>query len=285
MEKEKKEKEVEKEEKTTKQKESKGIKTTSFQTTLIVILLICVAALGGWIVGASKVNVMYKEAINSKESAGEKKTTPADNNTTNDNNTSNDTTTPEVKDEIKPLDLNKSLNTTGINYSDPKELSDGREEIGVSVKNNDGLKLAINWPKFGPYSTASAWSDTTIEYDITNLSGTVKEGIVAGVGQDSVGTTVFYLMNDGTVEYTRMFKKTTDNSGHTYYVMNYTYEKESDGKITGQHFESEGKVSGAKDVIKLYSVNASSGHFGHVTVLGATKDGSFYDLGNAIHFE
>lgn len=279
MEKEKKEKKEQEE------KASKGIKTTPIQITLIVGLLIVIAAFGGWVIGASYVATKVNANANSVKSTNVKNNNcncDCAEQTTNTNDNQN--TNNNKAEEIKPLDLNKSLNTSDVGYSNPKELSDGREEIGVSVKKGNSLTLVIDWTKFGPHSGASAWGDATKEYEIRNLSGTVKEAVVAGMGQDSVGTTVFYLMNDGTVEYTRMFVKKTDQAGHTYYSMNYTYEKGSEGKVTGEHFESEGKVSDVKDVVKLYSVEAHSGMFGYVTVIGATRDGSFYDL-NKIQFE
>lgn len=271
MEKEKKEKEV----KETKQKESKGIKTTSFQTTLIVILLICCAAMGGWILGASKVNLLYKDAINKNEN---------NSNTTKKTNTTTNQETKEEKDEIKPLDLTKSLNTSNIEYTDAKELEEGRDVSGLSIKHNGSdLKLVIDWPKFGPNSGASAWSEEPVEYEIKNLSGTVRKAVVSGTGQDTTGTKLFYLMEDGTVEYTDVFSRNFDSKGTLYFNVNYTYEKDANERITGEHFESQGKISGVKDVIKLYSVNARGGMSGYVTVIGATRDGSFYDLGNIIN--
>lgn len=283
MEKEKKEKEVEKEEKTTKQKESKGIKTTSFQTTLIVILLICVAALGGWIVGASKVNNLYTEKLynDGQKSANETTTT------------TKETKDVKTNDEVKPLDLTKSLNTTNIKYSDAKELEDGYGQAGLSVKHDESLtRLVIDWQKFGPHSGASAWTNENVEYDIKNISGTVKKAFVHGEGQDVTGTTLYYLMEDGTVEYTKMFTRNFDSKGTLYFNINYTYEKDSDGKITGEHFESQGKVPGVKDVVKIYGVGAvyddgSDGPKigGYATTIGATRDGSFYDLGKPIREE
>ena len=282
MEKEKKEKE-EKEVKETKQKESKGIKTTSIQTTLIVVLLICTAALGGWIVGASKVNNLYTEKLYSEGQKSSNETTT----------TTNDTKEVKTNDEIKPLDLTKSLNTTNIKYSDAKELEDGNDQTGLSVKHDgSNTKLVIDWPKFGPHSGASAWSNEPVEYEIKNLSGTVKKAVVGGEGQDITSATLYYLMEDGTVEYTKIFTRNFDSKGTLYFNINYTYEKDSDGKITGEHFESQGKVPGVKDVVKIYGVGAvyddgSDGPKigGYATTIGATRDGSFYDLGKPIREE
>ena len=279
MEKEKKET-VEKET-TKKEKTKKGIKTTNFQVTLIVILLICCAGFGGWILGASKVNFMYREAIDKNDTNANttKKSDKTNNNTSNDTTVKNQ----DTSDEIKALDLTKSLNTTNTEYSDAKELVNGNEMLGLSVKaNGSNTKLSINWSEFGRYSTASSWPDTTEEYAITNLSENVKEGYVGGLGHDSVGTTLFYLMNDGTVEYTKVFTKKFDSNGALYFNINYIYEKDAYGRSTGEHFESQGKIDGVNNIVKLYSANASTGTSGFATVIAATKDGSFYDLANII---
>ena len=271
-----------KEEKQSSKTEVKGIKTTPYQTTLIVGLLISTAAFGGWVIGANYVstnvnaNANTVKAINSKSSNSNCDCGEGTNTNSNTNTNNNET--------IKELDLTKSLNTNGITYYDAKELSNGNTDLGLSVKVNGGYaKLNINWVEFGPHSGASAWGDTTVEYEIRNLSGTVKEGYVGEVGQSAVGTTLYYLMDDGTVEYTKVFSNKTDNAGNSYYSMNYTYDKDNDGRISGEHFEGQGKVNGVKDVVKLYVVNARGGMSGYVTTIGATRDGSFYDLGSAIN--
>ena len=132
----------------------------------------------------------------------------------------------------------------------------------------------INWSEFGPHSTASAWTPDTKEYSIQGFNKNVKDAIVGTVGQDASSAILFYLMEDGTVEYTRVF----DNG------LNYTYEKDSEGRITGEHFETQGAVKNVKDVVKFYNVDVHIiNGSGWMTTIGATKDGSFYDLGEIVH--
>ena len=263
-------------------------KGNSFFTTFIIIILMATVGVLGWIIGASKVANMSESAR--KENSGVSKTVEkqtAKEETTKEETTKEDDATQKVKDEIKPLDLNNSLNSTGITYSDSKQLIEGDEVTGISVKRNENsVKLVIDWPKFGPHSGATAWSNEAIEYEISDLSGNVKKAVVAGIGQDITGAKIFYLMEDGTVEYTDIFTRNYDKKGTLYFNVNYTYEKDSNGRITGEHFASQGKVNGVKDVVELYSVSAIPtgsmiGAYG--TTLAATKDGSFYDLGKAIN--
>lgn len=192
-----------------------------------------------------------------------------------------DTTT---SDEIKELDLSKGIGTDYV-YSNPVE---AKTVIGVSVKgeNTKSPKLVIDWKEFGPHSGASAWGPEPVEYEIKGFTKNVKYGVVGEVGQSAVSTTVFYLMEDGTVEYTKLFVKNTDANGNTYYSTNYIYEKDNEGKITGEHFETQGSVSNVKNVVKFYNVDSQASNTavgGARTTIGATKDGSFYDLGNIIN--
>ena len=85
-------------------------------------------------------------------------------------------------------------------------------------------------------------------------------------------------MEDGTVEYTKVFNL-VENVG---YNVNYTYDKDTNGSIIGQHFESQGKVKNVEGTVKIYTAQVSNGQTGYMTTIAAKRDGSFYDLGYAI---
>ena len=74
------------------------------------------------------------------------------------------------------------------------------------------------------------------------------------------------------VEYTPIFIQKTDSQNNTYYDMNYS---------SANQFSTNGTIAGVANVIKFYTVNASNGS-GWLTTIGATRDGSFYDLGAVI---
>ena len=187
------------------------------------------------------------------------------------------------EDVIKPLDITKSLNTTGITYSNPQgEMN----TLGLSMKVNDDKKsvtLSIDWNVFGQHSGATAWAPEVINYQITNFSKNVVSTFIGGVGQDAKGTILFYLMEDGTVGYTPLFNLKTDSQNNTYYEMNYAYVKDAEGRVTSTTFEVTGVLENVNNVIKLYNVSASNGMTGYSTTIGATKDGSFYDLGSILN--
>lgn len=182
---------------------------------------------------------------------------------------------------IKELDLSKCLNTSNISYSNS---SDVAGDYGLSMNINSDKKsitLSIDWNKFGPLSTASAWAAEVKTYQISGFSKTISSTFVGDVGQDATGITLFYIMSDGTVEYTPLFNLKYDSQNNSYYEMNYTYDYSSDGRITNQYFVTKGSISGVSDVVKLYNVDASN-NSGWRTTIGAKANGSFYDLGNVI---
>lgn len=254
MGKEKKEITEEKEEKTSKGKEKKGLKTTSFQTTLIVILLICTAALGGWVVGASKVAT---EVNKNKSNVTQKDNTE----TTQDN-------TETTQDEIKPLDITKNLNNNGKEYDDPTELSNKLDYIGISLSKVDSktAKLSYDDPdKFCVFYRNNCDTFKTRGSENITFDKELDQVYIGGQGQDSTGTILFYLMKDGTVQY---FRTTNRSAGLSY------------NDIPNKN---EGTIVGANGIVKLYSATVVNRPVGsYSTTIGATKDGSFYDLGYMI---
>lgn len=178
----------------------------------------------------------------------------------------------DSSNEIKALDLKKCLNNKNNTYSNEY---DGEADVGLSINVNSDRKSAtlnIDWSKFGPHSTASTWSSSVETYQITGFSKNIQNTYIGVIGQDAMGITLFYLMNDGTVEYTPIFIQKTDSQNNTYYDMNYS---------SANQFSTNGTIAGVANVIKFYTVNASNGS-GWLTTIGATRDGSFYDLGAVI---
>lgn len=186
--------------------------------------------------------------------------------------------------EEKPLDLSKCLNNTTASYHDSTDIE---ENNGLSMKINSDQKsvtLNIDWQIFGPLSSASAWAQENKQYQISGFSKNIKATFVGEIGQDAKGITLFYLMEDGTVEYTSMFVRKTDAQNNMYFAMNYTFDYSDDGRVTGEHFVTQGMINNVADVIKLYTVQTTYDlGGGAVTTIGAKSDGSFYDLGSIIN--
>lgn len=194
------------------------------------------------------------------------------NNINNTNNSSNTNNT----NEIKELDLEKSLNTKDITY---KNASDTEGNYGLSIKiNNDKTAtLTIDWKIFGRISTTGS-SGEVKDYLVKEFNKNIKSTFIGDLGQDTNGITLFFIMEDGTVEYVKIFKLGTNPDGSTYYILNNIVKQE--GNYSGEFTVNPLNVAG---VIKLYNVDTySQNASGYRTVIGATKDGSFYDLGSII---
>ena len=227
---------------------------------LIVILLLACIGMGSYI-GYDK--FLNKETEDGKTS----------NNKTTTNNRNKNQNKQEENSTVADLDLNKCLNQTNMNYSNPVEAT---TNIGLTPSVDVGKRsVTINTDgsKFGPVSTLSAYYSGEYKMYVDGFDKNVANAYVGELGQDPKGTTLFYVMEDGTVEYTKIFKKEIDSSGNQYYTLN-TYQQGEDN----YRFHVDGTVKDVKKVIKIYNVNRTSTGSGAMTAIGATKDGSFYDL-------
>lgn len=193
----------------------------------------------------------------------------------NINNTNNNSNTNETN-EIKELDLEKSLNTKDITY---KNASDTEGNYGLSIKiNNDKTAtLTIDWKIFGRISTTGS-SGEVKDYLVKGFNKNIKSTFIGDLGQDTNGITLFFIMEDGTVEYVKIFKQSKNNDGTIYYSLNINVFDNN-----GYSGELNVNPLNVSDVIKLYNVDTySQNASGYKTVIGSTKDGSFYDLGSII---
>lgn len=243
-------------------------KNTGLIVTIIVLVIVVIGLLGYIAVDKGVFNKKESTEVTDK---GNQKGTEQDN---------------QTPEEIKPLDLTKSLNTKGTDYINPND--EILSNYGLSMKVNDDKKsitLTIDWKVFKKIVASIVYGgvagDEVETSQITGFDKEIKSVFIGELGQDAQGLTLFYLMDDGTVEYTKVFIQKTDNANNKYYAVNWTYENAPDGKITGVHFASMGAINGVSDVIKLYNLDAySQTGAGWRTTIGATKDGSFYDLEN-----
>lgn len=198
-------------------------------------------------------------------------------NTSNKSQTEKSSIKKENKQEedtkIAELDLSKCLNQTNVNYSNPVEAI---TSIGLTPTVDDGKRsvtIKTDGSKFGPVSTLSAYYSGKYNMYVDGFDKDIENVYVGELGQDPMGTTLLYIMEDGTVQYTKIFKKESDSSGNQHYTLN-TYQQGEDNF----RFHADGTVKDVKDVIKIYNVNATTTGSGAMTAIGAKKDGSFYDL-------
>jgi len=228
---------------------------------MIIILLLIIVALGGFIF--LKRDVLFGD--NTKEKSN------------NTQETSETETNEENKPvEIKPLDLAKCLNC-----EDNWIISDPTEENTSSHFTMSEKTISINWETFHSYSGLSAAPRDVRQYEVRGINGNIKSSIIGGSGQSIDGTTFYYLLENGTVEYVKLFKINTDAHNNTYTTLNFSQDnsiKDEDGNATN-YFESQGTVPNISNIVKLYNVQVHvENGSGHATTIGALADGSFYDL-------
>lgn len=240
---------------------------------IIGILATLVVVLGGYFIYDKFIAKSQSQSDNNGVNNGNKIKTNIEENSGNgtNNNTSNG-------NSIQELDLTKCLNSSN-SYSNAKELSMDNN-YGLSMKMNSDKKsitLSINWSEFNRYADycgiISGLNDT-IEYQITGFNKEIKETYIGTGGQDITGLTLYYLMADGTVEYTKVFTMLNTEAGCR---LNLSREDEREFS-TSTTFETAGRIDGVENVIKLYSADTSIDHSSYRAIIGATSDGSFYDI-------
>ncbi len=243
-------------------KSSKGMIIIIAILSFAVLGLVSYICINNGILSSKEKETNTQNSMNYNEEEEKKE------NTEKETNEESNTTT------IKELDLSKCINTTEVKY---KNESTKAENDGLAMKIADSKNeviLSINWEVFGSMSKATAWANETKDYKVIGFEKNVQDVMVGELGQSAEGLTLFFLMEDGTVEYTPMFIKQTDSQNNIYYKMNYYDNKDM--------FKTSGKVPNVSSIVKLYNVDAYN-QAGWRTTIGATADGSFYDLGHEIN--
>lgn len=189
---------------------------------------------------------------------------------TNKNNKPETTKKEDTTTKVEPLDLKKGLNNSNNTYSNPLDATSSAYGLSMKVNSDKtSVSLSIAWATFGPLVGMTDKGNEVKTYQITGFTSKVKNAYIGSIGQDITGVTLFFLMEDSTVSYMPMFVLRKDDLGNIREKMNYTDD----------NFTVTGLLPKVKDVVNLYTVTSTSGVSSASTTIGATKDGSFYDLG------
>ena len=208
-------------------------------------------------------------------------------------NTVIDNTNTETNTNTEPTTPDKPLETFDLaNFDSTKIINKGENEAyeskvnGVSsnlVLNKDiqteliGTKISddkrsvtvtINWANLKEiYFQLNG--TTTSEYSIS-FDKNVREVYVSGWGQGWGQETIFYLMEDGTIEYTPISSKVITNLA---------------GSIESFVLKSYGAVPNVEGVVILAMGNVyptNSPYGGGMALLGIKSTGDFYDLSSIL---
>lgn len=175
-----------------------------------------------------------------------------------------------TKEDIKSLDLTKSMNTTNITYQNEKDLKSSNDSIKLIInKNKKSITITINYDKLIEENNYLKEKYKGIKsYQIEGFEKNIKSAYIGLLGDNYSGTTLFYLMDDNTVQYTSLYTPKTNIDNITFYDIN----------LSGETFSNHLIVPEIEKVYKLNSVTATINNKTYNTVIAVLKDGSFYDL-------
>ncbi len=183
-------------------------------------------------------------------------------------------------EEIKKVDPNQCLNADEhAKYRIDEYIY---HDTGLAMKVNSDLQsvsLKINWHKLGGYICPN-YNDVLggREYQIIGFTKNIKKVFFGEVGQSIHGLVLIYLMEDGTVEYSNIFKGYDEDLSDCPYS-EVISEKDEEGNI---YFKSMGQIANVSEVVDIYNADVSYITGGARTVIATKKDGSFYDLGKML---
>lgn len=225
---------------------------------IIIILLVIIVGLGGFIF--INRDALFSKNDNSKAKAEE--TEKAEK---------------EDSSEKITLDISKCANCDKDWKFTSVSLASGEiNDLSVKVENGQA-KVTVDWDKYCKTNTDPNCQSGSKTYDVVGLKDKVKYASIGSNGQDATGTAFYFVLENGTVEYTKLYSShnAIDESGNEY----------TDWKIniSNNHFASQGAIKGIKDIVKIYTVGITSGYIGFVATIGETSNGTLYNLNGILY--
>ena len=241
------------------EKEKKEKKSNWLLVTLLIVALLAAFAFGGLAVGLIKSPKGDTYITNTSANKDEK-----------EKSESKETTSTTG---FAALDFDKCINKKGNAY---KPQPGDMYQLGIYIiVNNDLKSVNIQYNSLKLNETyALGWETTRGEFEslgTKTLSKKISQVFVGGYGQAAGNDTIFYLMEDGTVQYTPIYKELTND----------TWKQSDDNK----KFNSYGEIPNVEQVVSLSLAAVTfkdSPTGGHVTTIARRADGSFYDLGELL---
>lgn len=243
---------------------------------VIILALLALAGLGTSIFAFTQSSNKDSEIVRLKNQLASQGVVSPTEPTEPDDNPSDDPATEEITPEIRAKVLSavprnlvlgsaKNLNTShDMLYSINSAVDSMNPAFSVSLDlSTNQASLTLNWDRIKEYYPSLNLTQTGTE-DISNfdLSGKPTDLLLTGFGQAPGYETLFFLIEDGTVEYIPLAKATKDSN-----------------------FKSYGKLPNINNVIKFYS--GSSCPADSFTGCGRQSlaqraDGNYYELYDAV---
>ena len=162
------------------------------------------------------------------------------------------------------VDYSKCLNVQrNSDFCTYRRYNDSFTSVGVTITNPNLVSISYNPIKLADLYQISNDENTSknyVEVSIPFPNQKVIDIYIMGFGQAIGYETIFFLMEDGSVEYL---------------PIRYAFKNKK--------FESYGKIEGIKDVIKIenFSVGYKNGG-GWIAIFGITSEGSYYDISEVL---
>ena len=229
-------------------------------STIIIIILLLI------IVGAGVFIFLNRDSLFNDNNKQEEKAKPVE---TQKAEEQVEEPTPE---KVK-LDISKCANCPeGWEFSGEATVATaGFGDMVIKVENNNPT-VTIDWDEYCKTDKGIKCPTGKKTYNVTGITKNIKSGVIGYYGQSDVDTSFLFLLEDGSIEYTKLYQE--------YTTTNTTGEEYTDWKvnITNDSFPSNGAIKGIKDIVKIYSVNVAGGMSGFITMIGETEDGTLYNL-------
>lgn len=213
---------------------------------LLVILFLAIGLCGGWYVGHE--NLLPIENENEKIEKEEKTT--------------------ENKEEKTESKIGECLNCKEGN----EYINSEHSQLGISVyigENQTSATINVSLAEvnniYGLNLTSSGDNQYTNEIKVDDFNKKILQVKISGFGQAVGDEYIYYVMEDGTVEYTPIFNELKDNWN------------------SGNALKKHTTMSGVSEVSYISGADVVNGTTGHYTTIAVKKDGSFYDLQPILH--
>lgn len=234
------------------EKNKKAI-TISLSTFFLIIAIAVILVMGYFMIKANKENEKLKEEQNNSNEIIKYQTNKdIENNIPKiDKEEKAEKLENNKLSEYKPLYIEKSNKIKG-NKSYDVDYRFNSIYNGIVIENveKNSATLAISSRTFKSEDTPYNVEKKTIK-----TSKNIQEVYSAGIGQGLSDSYMFFLLEDGTIEYLNIYKAIVETKDFTV-----------------------NKIAGIKDVVKFYQVDCYDEMSGGVTVLAQRNDGKFYDL-------
>ena len=181
----------------------------------------------------------------------------------------------ETKEEVS-VDLTSSINTKDIVYKNASFYPSLDYGMAVTANNTQTVSISIDWSKLTPIINEyveDSYPTMKKTYNV-ELDKTVKKVFIGEINHQKTGIALFFLMEDGTVEYWKVIQQTLSEDATIRYEKNFT---EQDNQLSLLNVKEVPNVS---DIVEFYNVENSNNQY---TILGFKINGSFYDLGYEIN--